>query len=265
MNRMPCYHRSTMGAGLVVALLSIAAAVADPVDDILASNLLWRAAHPVSKCRLLQIGGDGAVVGLYYLDLRSSRTNNPTEVTVMSTRLPKSEFVSRMVREASYARIFFNEDVYVELTTTNYQSLTPNKFWSAQSVPEARAALTEVYDISGTKTNVLDGVSYPGIDLTVNSANWDIYKTTIGTNVIASVPAALPAALTVFFGPSGDLRFIETRTPKVNVEMVFYDWTDLSAKVAELDDMRIAPHARQERWDVPVDEALFRYLARLGE
>jgi hypothetical protein len=239
----------------------LASAQTVTVDDVLMSNLTWRAAHPVTKARLRVLGGDGAPVGRYFLDLRPASL---TEVSIMSRLLGKAELVVRTVKEASIGRIFFNEDAYVELDPTALSTLGSGGFWEAQTVQEMKDSFTEVFDIQGVVTKMVDEVTYTGVDMDLNQTKWDAFRASIGSDLVVNLPANTYTDVTVFFGPSGELHSVEGVASGVTVQILFYDWTDLTgSSLSEMDDARRPPHAAQELLDLPIDEATINYIARL--
>jgi hypothetical protein len=248
---------------LALFLLSVGPARADAVDDVLASQLHWRESHPITKARMRVIAGGGAPVGWYYLDLQSA---HPTEVSIMSLLLGKSELVMRTVTDGSVGRIFLNEDVYLELDSADMSILGGSGFWAATDVPAARAALSGLYDIQGVATKTVDGITYTGIRMQLNPQRWGAFRSTVGPRLMANMVPNISPDLTVYFAFSGELHSVDMEVPDVNVEILFHDWTDLAAsRMAELDDARRPPHAKQQRERLPVDEALIKYITKLTQ
>lgn len=246
---------------LAIGLLTWAPAWADAVDDLIATHLAWRSAHPLTKARVRVIGREGTPVGWYYLDLRPA---SRTEVSIISVLLGKAELVMRTVKEASIARIFLNEDVYVVLDATGLSTLAGTSgFWEAQTTGDVRAALRVLFDIVGVTTKTVNGVTYTGIEMDTNNARWDAFRASVGPQLLVNLPATTATKVTLFFGPAGELHSLEMLAA-IDVQVLFHDWTDLTgARATEIDGVRRAPHAAQQRWNVPIDEAMLRYIARL--
>jgi hypothetical protein len=236
---------------------------ADAVDDVLASQFNWRQAHPVSKARMRVIAGGGAPVGWYYLDLRST---TPTEVSIMSLLLGKSELIMRTVTDGNVGHFFFNEDVYLELSSADLSVLGGSGFWAAQDVAEARAALSGIYDIRGVTTKTVKGTTYDGITMLLNDDRWEVFSATVGPELMANMVPNFTPEMTIYFAPSGELHSLALQGPEINIEVLFHDWTDMTgAKLAELDDVRRPPHSKQKSWDLPLDEALIKYITMLTQ
>jgi hypothetical protein len=250
-------------AFLAFSLLAEGLAQADAVDDLLAAHLSWRAAHPVTKARLRVIGREGSPVGWYYLDQRPA---SRTEVSIVSVLLGKAELVMRTVKEANVARIFFNEDVYLALDATALSILEGGSgFWEAQNVAAVRAVLSSIFDIQGVVTKTVNGVTYTGIDMDLNLTRWNTFRGSIGANLVTNLPASTVTDVTLFFGPAGELHSMDMLA-QIDVQILFYDWTDLTgSNLAQMDDARRPPHAAQQLWTVSMDEAMLRYIARLTQ
>lgn len=248
---------------LAVALMAMTAlSWADAVDDVLSRNLDWRTTNQVSKSKLRLVGGDGAPVGWYYLDLRSG---SPGEVSIMNYNLGKTNLVARTVRAPDRAYMFYNEDVYVLLDAAKLQALGSQglDFWTADTVAEARAALSSLLTITGTTTKTVDGVTYDGIEMSLSAADWDAYRASIDNTLIVNLPQDTFTQITLYFDPQGRLHSIESTGVGVNAELLFYDWTNLSGNLTEMQDARREPHAGQEQWDMPLDEATLKYIAQI--
>lgn len=95
---------------------------------------------------------------------------------------------------------------------------------------------------------------------------WQAFSATIGPELMANMVPNYVPDLTVYFAPSGELHSLAMTGPEINIEVVFHDWTELTgAKLTELDDVARPPHEKQASWDLPLDEALIRYITTLTQ
>lgn len=233
------------------------------VDSVLASQFEWRQAHPVTRARMRVIAGGGAPVGWYYLDLRPAQ---PIEASIVSLLLGKSELVIRTVTDGSGGTFFLNEDVYLQLDPADLSVLGGSGFWAARDVAAARKALSGLYDIQGVVPKKVGGITYRGIEMKLSPDRWQAFTATVGPELMANMAPNASPNLTIYFAPSGELHSLAMTGPEINIEVLFYDWTDMKgAKVTELDDAMRAPHSKQQSWDMPIDEALLKYITTLTQ
>lgn len=262
-----CRRMKGIAAASILALMALAmwaeTVAADEVDDVLATHLSWRQAHPVAKARLRVIGGATAPTGSYYLDLQNPQV---ATVAIMSVPIGKAEFVVRTVNEAGIGRMFFNEDVYVEFNLSELSLQGGTAFWEAQDVPAVRTWLGTLFQIKGVSSTTVDGVTYQGIEMELEQDKWEACRAMVRPLLTTDLPQGFWPYVTMYFGPSGELHSLLLKGADIDIAILYYDWTDLVGdRLAEMQDARRLPHADQEKWDEPVDGATLRYLVQLTE
>ena len=126
--------------------------------------------------------------------------------------------------------------------------------------------MSGLYDIQGVATKTVDEIVYTGITMELSPERWEAFRATIGPDLMANMVPNVPPGLTIYFAASGELHSLAMEGPEINIEVLFHDWTDLTgSKMAELGDASRPPHAKQKSWDLPMDEALIKYITKLTQ